>query len=240
MSLFSWIIAFLLVVLFGYGIFTYVRIQGLIKKSAVLVREAAPYERAVSGAVSRVLFVGDSTGVGVGAHGSGASLAGRYSSDFPTWTVDNASVSGRKTAELIPMLKARNDDSYQLVIVQIGGNDIVQFSPLPQLAQDIESVLQEAARVSAGQIILITSGNVGNAPLLPRPFAFLWKQRTLRVRSIFMDMAKKTGATYVDLYQDASTDPFALDPYRYHAADLFHPSTDGYALWYEDFKKALR
>lgn len=239
MSLLSWSIIFLLVALFSYSVFSYIRIHGLIEKSAGLIRDAAPYERAVSGAPSRTLFIGDSTGVGVGASDSRFSLAGRYSADFPAWTVDNASVSGRKTAALIPVLKNLKTDSYQLVVIQIGGNDIVRFSPLPELARDIETVLREADRVATMRVILITSGNVGNAPLLPRPLAFLWQHRTQKVRALFMAASEKTGARYVDLYQEKSTDPFAIDPYRYHAADLFHPSADGYALWYEDFKQAL-
>ncbi|MFA9262727.1 MAG: GDSL-type esterase/lipase family protein [Undibacterium sp.] len=228
------------IILIGYGLFSYFRIQGLIAQSSLLVTHAQPFERTVSDAAAKALFIGDSTGVGVGATEPEESLAGLFAHDHPDWTVSNASVSGRKTAELIAPLQNLSKDSYELVVVQIGGNDITRFTPLDSLEKDIQMVIKEANRVASGQVILLTTGNVGNAPLLPRPLAFLWHWRTLAVRDIFLKAATETNISYVDLYQEPSIDPFALDPYRYHAADLFHPSTAGYALWYEDFKKALR
>lgn len=182
--------------------------------------------------------MGDSTGVGVGATRGEDSLAGRLSEDHPDWSIENVSVSGRKTAELIPVLEALGTHQYDQIIIQIGGNDITYFSDRDTLAGDIATVLQEAKRVSP-QVVLLTSGNVGNAPILPRPLAFLWHRRTLQVRDIFMKASEERAVTYVDLYRDKKTDPFFLEPYRYHASDLFHPSSEGYGLWYEEFKKAL-
>ncbi len=182
--------------------------------------------------------MGDSTGVGVGATRVEDSLAGRLSEDHPDWSIENVSVSGRKTAELIPVLEVLGTHQYDQIIIQIGGNDITYFSDRDTLAGDIATVLQEAKRVSP-QVILLTSGNVGNAPILPRPLAFLWHRRTLQVRDIFIEAAEEASVTYVDLYRDKKTDPFFLEPYRYHASDLFHPSSEGYGLWYEEFKKAL-
>ena len=224
-------------ILLGYAVFSYIRIQGLIRESQMLVRGSTPYQKVVSGATTRVLFVGDSTGVGVGATRGEDSLAGRLSQDHPDWMIENLSVSGRKTAELIPVLTELGGH-YDRVILQIGGNDITYFTDEKQLAQDIALVLREAKRLSA-HVILITSGNVGNAPILPRPIAFLWHRRTLQVRDIFMRASEEAGVTYVDLYREKRTDPFFLEPYRYHAIDLFHPSSEGYGLWYEELKKSL-
>ncbi len=231
-------LAVIVLVLLGYVVFSYLRIQGLIRESQILVRSSAPYQKIVSGATTRVLFVGDSTGVGVGATRGEDSLAGRLSQDHPDWSIENVSVSGRKTAELIPVLEVLVTHQYDQIIIQIGGNDITYFSDQDTLAGDIATVLQEAKRVSP-QVILLTSGNVGNAPILPRPLAFLWHRRTLQVRDIFMKASEERGVTYVDLYRDKKSDPFFLEPYRYHASDLFHPSSEGYGLWYEELKKAL-
>lgn len=231
-------LAVIVLVLLGYTVFSYLRIQGLIRESQILVRSSATYQKIVSGATTRVLFMGDSTGVGVGATRGEDSLAGRLSQDHTDWSIENVSVSGRKTAELIPVLEVLGTHQYDQIIIQIGGNDITYFSDRDTLAGDIAIVLQEAKRVSP-QVILLTSGNVGNAPILPRPLAFLWHRRTLQVRDIFMKAAEERGVTYVDLYRDKKTDPFFLEPYRYHASDLFHPSSEGYGLWYQDLKKAL-
>lgn len=233
----------LLIVTIGYGVFVYLRVQRLVARSAILAEGAVPFERQLSPAAPKVLFAGDSTGVGVGALDPALSVAGRYAADFPNWTVTNVSVSGSLTADLIPILRSLPDHLFQRIIIQIGGNDIVRFSPLAQLGQDIETVLREAHRISdrvAGEVFLLTAGNVGNAPIFPRPFTSIWTRRTLAVRAIFMAAAEKTGTTYIDLFiERPESDPFALLPYRYHATDLFHPSAAGYGLWYTQLRQAV-
>ena len=237
MNVFYSSLAVLIVVVLGYIVFSFIRVQGLIRESQVLVRGSVPYERTATLETERVLFIGDSTGVGVGATRPEDALAGRTAQDHPNWTIENLSVSGRKTAELIPVLTELGGQ-YDRVILQIGGNDITYFTDEKQLAEDIALVLREAKRLST-HVILLTSGNVGNAPILPRPLAFLWHRRTLQVRDIFMRASGEVGVTYVDLYREKRTDPFFLEPYRYHASDLFHPSSEGYGLWYEELKKSL-
>jgi len=220
-----------------YGVSTYFRLSGLLAESSALVKNALPYEQQGATDAPTVLFIGDSTGVGVGAKPE-ESLAGRYGAEYPTWNVVNLSVSGRRTAELLPVLKNLETGRYERVIIQVGGNDITYFSPLEQLKKDIADVLAEAKRVGK-KVTLISCGNVGNAPIFPRPVAFLWSKRTLAVRSIFMEAATKAGVSHVDLYREGADDPFAREPLRYHARDLFHPSGEGYGLWYEDLKKSL-
>lgn len=231
-------LAVIVLVLLGYVVFSYLRIQELIRESQILVRSSAPYQKIVSGATTRVLFVGDSTGVGVGATRGEDSLAGRLSRDHTDWSIENVSVSGRKTAELIPVLEVLGTHQYDWVILQIGGNDITHFTDLSSLEGDITRVLEEARRVGT-QVTLLSCGSVASALIFPRPVAFLWDRRTLQVRDIFMKASEERGVTYVDLYRDKTTDPFFLEPYRYHASDLFHPSSEGYGLWYEELKKAL-
>jgi len=238
MSFFSWIILSLVLLLTVYGIFSCFRIMGLIKESSLLVKSAQVYEIQTNPSNPKILFVGDSTGVGVGASRREESVAGRFALDHPDWNVRNLSVSGRKTAALVPVLKGVSDKEYDQIILQVGGNDIVYFSSLPELEQAIKEVLLEAKR-GGSKVALMTSGNVGNAPLLPRPFAFLWEKRTQVVREIFMRKAREVGVTYVDLYREDAQDLFLMYPLRYHAKDLFHPSSDGYGLWYEDLKKSL-
>ncbi len=231
-------VAVVVLVLLGYVVFSYLRMQGLIREGQILVRSSVPYQKIVSGATTRVLFVGGSTGVGVGATRGEDSLAGRLSQDHPDWMIENLSVSGRKTAELIPVLQALGQHQYDQLIIQIGGNDITHFTDLVALESDITQVLKEAKRVGT-HVTLLSCGSVASALLLPRPIAFLWDKRTLLARDIFMRVAATYGIIYVDLYRDKKSDPFFLEPYRYHALDLFHPSSDGYGLWYEELKKSL-
>ena len=177
MNVFFSSLVVLVVLVIGYSIFSFFRIQGLIRESRVLVRGSIPYQRATIPEAPKVLFVGDSTGAGVGAPRPEESLAGRFGAEHPDWNVGEP-------------------------------------------------------------VTLLSCGNVASALLFPRPLAFLWERRTLLVRDMFMRAASKQGVTYFDLYRDKKTDPFFLEPYRYHASDLFHPSGEGYGLWYENFKKS--
>lgn len=237
MSFLSWIVLTIVLIFTVYGVFSCFRVVGLLRESSALVKSAAPYEQHISSDAPTVLFIGDSTGVGVGAEPR-ESLAGRFGTEYPTWNVENLSVSGRKIAELLPVLQKLETGRYERVIIQIGGNDITYFSPLEQLKKDTAEVLSEAKRVGK-QVTFLSCGNVGNAPIFPRPIAFIWTKRTLLVRGIFIEAAKQQNITYVDLYREGADDPFAREPLRYHATDLFHPSGEGYGLWYADLKKTL-
>lgn len=237
MSFLSWIVLTAILVFTVYGVFSCFRVIGLLKVSSALVKSATPYEQHISPDAPTALFIGDSTGVGVGARPE-ESLAGRFGAEHPTWNVENRSVSGRKAAELLPVLQKLETGRYEWVVIQVGGNDITYFSGLEQLKKDIAAVLVEAKRVGK-QVTFLSCGNVGNAPIFPRLLAFIWTKRTLLVRDIFVTTVKEQDVTYIDLYRDDENDPFSREPLRYHAKDLFHPSGEGYGLWYDDLKKAL-
>lgn len=221
-----------------YGIFSYWRIQGLIRESRVLIQEAHPYTRHVSDTAPKALFIGDSTGVGVGSNRKEDSVAGRFALAYPSLNIDNLSKSGKKTRDIVSTMENISGRPYAYLILQIGANDIVSFSNTDTLRSDIKKVLLEAKRISEN-VFLMTSGSVGNAPLLPRPFAFVWERQTRVVRKIFKEEADKSGARYVDLFMEKDKDPFALDPIRYHAPDLFHPNKEGYGIWYKELEKVL-
>ena len=233
------IIYFCGAVVFTYAVFSYWRIQGLVKESQVLISEARPYMRHVSDTAPRALFLGDSTGVGVGSSRAEDTVAGRFALAHPELNVENLAVSGKRTADIV-----RNVDTipqgerYEYVIIQIGGNDIVRFSNTKKLRTDIEHILKKVRSMS-DKVYLMTSGNVGDAPMLPRPFAFLWEFRTYTVRDLFKEVADAQGVTYVDLLIEGENDPFAKDPSRYYAKDFFHLSGEGYGLWYAELEKVL-
>lgn len=225
-------------VILVYGIFSYWRIQGLIRESRILIQEAHPYTRHVSDTAAQALFIGDSTGVGVGSKHKEDSIAGRFALTHPTLNIDNLSKSGRKTRDILSIMENISGRPYTYLIIQIGANDIVSFSNIETLRSDIRKVLLKATRIGEN-VFLMTSGNVGNAPLFPRPFAFLWERQTRIVREIFKEEADKLGVQYVDLFMEKDKDPFALEPSRYHAPDLFHPSGEGYGIWYGELEKML-
>lgn len=217
----------------AYIVFSFFRIGRLLNKSSDLIKKARSYKQFIGAEAPKILFVGDSTGVGVGASKPADSVAGRFGADHPEMTIENLSVSGRKTAEIIGDLEKIPEDSYQYVFIQIGGNDIVNFSKLGKLKKDLNEVLSKAKKISKN-VVVLTSGNVGSAPIFPRPLAFLWERQTKKVREIFMKETSAREVIYIDLFKEATDDPFYKEPLKYHAKDLFHPSSEGYGLWYEN------
>lgn len=193
---------------------------------------AVPFEQFRPGASRRVLVVGDSTAVGVAVRDAKESVAGRLGEEFPDVQLENKGRSGARTRDVLAVLRDVRDARYDLVLIQVGGNDVLRFTPLPALRADIDAVIFEARRLS-DRVVLLTAGNIGLAPLFPRPVGWLYTWRTQRVRALFRETAQRHGARYVDLFHSRRDDVFLTDPPRYYAPDFLHLSGEGYRVWYE-------
>ena len=229
---YSWILGLMVIAALGWAVFEYVQFRGRLLKSKELIEEATPFSFEPAGTPpSRILVAGDSTAVGVGSAGRD-SIAGRVHGLYPEASLRNIGVSGMRTAGLEDALRGVQGDKFDVVILQIGGNDIVQRTSLDDLKRSIGEAL-DIAHGLGRQVVLLTSGDVGSALILPRITASFFTKRTLLVRDIFRKAATTRGTAYVDLFQEKSVDPFAIDPDRYYAADYFHPSAEGYGVWFE-------
>ena len=230
-----------LTILVAYIIQQVLRTQGLIQIGVALSEKTVPYSREVVDAKLKILFVGDSTGVGVGAGKPEESIAGMVGAMYPNATIVNKAVSGAKVADVIHQIKDIPDASYALVMVHIGGNDVVRFTKDEDVQRDIAVVLEQAQR--KGSFVLLTStGDVGTAPLLPAATRWLFERKTRSVRAILLAQVAATNSVnvrFADLFREHSQDPFFLNPEIYYAADSFHPSTKGYQDWFQFISKEL-
>jgi lysophospholipase L1-like esterase len=135
-------------------------------------------------------------------------------------------------------LHAAQQSHYDLVLIQVGANDIVGVGSLDAVNAHMKTLLDDVQRYS-DHIVLMTAGRVGDAPLLPilaRPF-LNW--RTAKLRTLFMENAIAHAVAYVDLYTNPS-DVFASDTSHYYAIDMFHPSAAGYAVWFAVLEQTIR
>ena len=185
----------------------------------------------------RILIIGDSTIVGTGTDDPKKSLAGLVGGTFPKAEVVNKGVNGRKTKSLRNDIELLNE-SYDFIMLHIGGNDLVKFTSLEELEEDVRALLV-AAKQKAPKVTLVTSGNLGTSLLLPFGTRWAFTRRTRHVRDIFMRVSKDNEVAYVDLFREPEVDPFYTEPNTYYAADYFHPSSKGYALWYERIEPVL-
>ncbi len=205
------------------------------------IAHASAYERIDADAMYTLLLLGDSTGVGVGASSPEHSIAGRIAHDVPMLSIENRSESGKRIAELTQELSMLEPDApYDLLFLMIGGNDILRFTTRKAFRASLREAFAQAAR-HADSVVLLSAGNVGHAPAWAPFLSRVFEIRSRRMREILLEEVARAEVIFVDVFvAEREQDPFALDPARYHAPDGLHPSSEGYALWYERWKQRWR
>lgn len=212
-------------------------------KAAQITKEieshTVPYEQNDIRAPMNILVAGDSTAYGVGAEKSQDSTAGLVGRRYPQASIENISKSGLRLEGLIAKIEGI-DREYDLAIIQIGANDVIHFTSLEKVDQELETVLNIVTSHSK-KVILLTAGNIGLAPVFKAPLSNLVTHRTKQVRDIFMRKAAAyPTVSYIDLYKERGDDVFVKDIQKYYAADRFHPSAAGYMVWYREIEKLLK
>jgi lysophospholipase L1-like esterase len=220
-----------------YVLIEVIRIVPLYRNSSSLVSAARVYER--SGGTFRVLILGDSTGVGVGAGRPEDSIAGRIAAVFPDSLVENLAISGARIDDVARQAGAMKQSAYDLAVVQIGANDIIRFLPAVRAAAGLRPIL-DGLNKRAGRVVFLAAGNVGAAPFFPYLLRPWYHHQTRAYHREFARLATETQTVYVNLYAPPETDPFVKDPGFFLASDQLHPSSQGYALWFERLQFALK
>lgn len=208
--------------------------------SKKMVEETVPFTIAGDVTGNTMLILGDSTAVGIGASSPSFSVGG-YIAENSTSTytyVENHAVSGAVAQDLAAQIEKASLSSYDTILLQIGANDILRFHDVNDVVTTLEESLALLAKKST-TVIFISAGNLGGAPLIPFFMKKFYTQRTLDYHEAFEALSQKVGVTYVNLYMNLEEDPFIQNPLKNFARDTFHPSGDGYRIWYEIIKKAI-
>ena len=203
-----------------------------------VVKQSLAYEQNPEEAIKKVLFLGDSLAFGVGADKPEGSLAGRVGTAHPNWDITNDSKSGRRIAGQLAQLRNNTFETQDLLILQIGGNDVVYLTDVSQVQKDLDVLLVEAKKIS-DEVIFLSYGDVGLVPGMPPIVSWFHHKRSLLLRDIFITAAEKHGIHYVDLYEGPGKDAFGADIERYYSPDKFHPSSEGYGLWYSKLEPVV-
>lgn len=203
-----------------------------------LAPKAVSFERELEDPQYKILVMGDSTAVGTGTLNEGGSTAERLAQHYPKASIYNTGINGTITTELTEQFNKIKSEKFNLIVLQIGGNDIVYGTEIETLETEITKQIK-SAQAQSDHVIVLTAGNVGAAPIWPTGIAWYFTKRTLEVRKIFMKVTNQLGVDYVDLYTESSKDPFIKNPKKYHSPDNFHPSSAGYGLWFEAMKPYL-
>lgn len=213
-------------------------ISQAIKISDAMLAKTVRFEQHPPNPNKRILVAGDSTAIGVGAKHPNESIAGRLGKQFPEADITNLGKSGAKLKDLLPLLRGL-DHHYDLIVLQVGANDITHFTSFASIKQALTDILTLSQSISSKTIIL-SAGNVGKAPMFRWPLSMIFSYRTRAIRDIFMEeIAKSKTAAYVDLYTKLANDPRAKDVKQYYASDQFHLSSYAYAIWYSYIEEKL-
>lgn len=183
--------------------------------------------------IVRVLVAGDSTAVGTGTKDPRLSVAGRLHGAYPEVSIENLAVNGAVTTDVIAQLSAASRERYHVVLIQVGGNDVMKFTGQKVLGQAAAEMLDQALSLGS-DVVLLTMGDVGAAPAIPWPLTRVLSARSKMVRTTFKGASETRGISYVSMYTpEVKENPFQQNPERYYAADGLHPSGEGYGVWYQ-------
>ena len=233
------IMTIVILIFISYVIFQGVRINQYRLIGKQLVADTVAYEQLPNNPENRVLIIGNSLQAGVGASSPETSIPGLLGADYSDWQITNLAESGDETADALAKLQSFDASDFDLVIVQIGTNDIFHATvDLDQSVQNLNSILELAQNIS-DQVIYVTSGSVGYAPVFPPSLDWYFTNRSQSAIPKFIQVAESLNIPVVDNYRERSEDLFEQNPDKYYAADKFHLSDAGYQVWYQRLQEKL-
>jgi lysophospholipase L1-like esterase len=213
----------------GWGAAQVLLLRRALFNASELREQARPFEVHPSPHRARVLLVGDSTGVGVGAAAPEQSLPGLLAQRYPGVAIVNTCRNGARVGDVAAAL-ARGEPGTQrfdLALVLLGGNDVVHLTPQRELEQAAAALLHEL-HWHARHIVWLGSANIGNAPVMLPPLSWWAGRRCRRTMSALAQVARAHGVTFIDFCQPRLDQRFAGAPRTYFARDGLHPSSNSY------------
>ena len=198
------------------------------------------FERRLAARGAAILILGDSTGVGVGATRPEESIAGLLAADYPDADIINVAVSGTRVAGAMAQARTCLAASlhFDLALLHVGGNDVVADTPLHQLADDCDALLEQLARVAA-RTVWMAPPDLGLAPLFPRPYAWVMAARSRAAAKVFAAAAARHNAVFVDFSAPAHAAYLRKRRREHFAIDGFHPNSASYKYGYATARQLL-
>jgi lysophospholipase L1-like esterase len=178
--------------------------------------------------VTRVLSVGDSFAHGVGdvaASGPLAGWSGRLAHQIGATRHLNLGRPGAVMAEMERLLAAAPAFEPDLVLVSIGGNDVMRAGFDATVFKSRLTAALAPVAGSDSRIVVLTVPDLASSGLLPARVRRALHARLHALNDAINASAAELGALVVDRWHDAA----AYDPRHLHP-DHVHPSPSGYQL----------
>ena len=186
-----------------------------------------------SGPDLRLVVAGDSTGAGVGATSTLATVGGAVADRLARRAgrrvlLDSVAVSGARVADLAEQARAAGRLRPDVVLILVGANDATHRTRLDTLRRGLGAVVR-ALRAAGAYVVVGTCPDLGAARNFPQPLRMLVAWEGRRIAAAQSQAVAAAGGVAVPLAR--LTGPaFRADP-RTLSSDEFHPSDRGYALW---------
>ena len=212
-----------------------------VNRARALAARGRPFERRVPVQGRRILVLGDSTGVGIGAMAPEDSIAGLLASEVPDADIVNVSQSGARVDHVVKQARrcSKDGERYDLAVLHVGGNDVLHATPPKQLGESCRQLMKELSRV-ADRTVWLGHLNIGLAPLFPRPYSWVMAARSRAAARIFAAWAARHGVAFVDFSAPEHSQYFSTQRHQSFAADGLHPNSSTYKYGYTAARAALR
>ncbi len=184
-----------------------------------------PYTRIPKDASQHVLVLGDSTMYGAGTKNPDLTVSGLLADKYPKASVETLAKNGAKVKGLHEQLSKVRYQQYDLILIGIGGNDIVQLSTYSSVRRELVAFLTRISKISP-QIILCHSANIGNIGFFPFPLNYFYDYRSRQLSKQYKDVAVQfPNITYVNFYRPLHNDHYdKTTRKKFIADDAFHPN----------------
>ena len=197
----------------------------------------------------RVVWLGDSTAAGVGADGPEGTVARRVATAMAGTggrpvEVSVLATSGAQVADVrdrqVPRLMEDGAPRPDVVFISVGANDTTHLIGTDRFGATYADVLDRLAPLMApaGRVVLLGVPAMGTIPRFLEPLRTLAGVRGERLDDEVAAHATERGLTYVDIAGETGA-AFSESPDTTYAADDYHPSDAGYALWADAVVDAL-
>lgn len=177
--------------------------------------------------------LGDSTVEGIGATTSercfAAIVYAAIKQEVGSAVFYNLGKRGARVKDVLAnQLTLAIEKNPDLVVLSMGGNDIRARTPLKKFSKDYEIILQRLRSETNALIVVNSIPDFSMATVIPRFLRFFAQFGVRRLNTAIRNLTGKVNGVYVDVYSHGKV-------FQKHeglvAADGFHPSDIGYALW---------
>lgn len=173
----------------------------------------------------RILIVGDSTMYSAGVKDPAYTIAALFGAHYPGASVETKAANGARCRDVTRQLAAGAAEHYDIIMIGIGGNDVVRLTGSAALRRQLRALLA-AASAKAERVVICSSVNVGNVGFFPFPLTYLYDYRSRLFGQLCQQAADQwDNVQFVNFYRPLNDDHYGRrSRAKFVAADGFHAS----------------